>query len=460
LNLSEENFMQGNRLLRTNATIFVILFLISSLALAQTPIQAPKNPFPLSEDVKLGQQAAREAERQFPLLNVPQIDAYVERIGERLVAAAPAQFQHPEFHFTYKVVNVKDLNAFALPGGYTYVNRGLIEAAKSEGQLAGVMAHEISHVLLRHGTAQYAKAQKVGIWAGLAAIGGAIVGGQAGATLAQSAFGVYFLKYSREYERQADLLGARIMANAGYNPRDLAEVFRMLEREGGSNGPEFLSDHPNPGNRYDYIIREAQALRIADVRNDNSAFYRVQSQLRDFPYSKAGNSRRASGTGTGTRRGEAPSRYFQDFTSSDGSLRLKYPENWQAYTADRNSLTFAPSWAVEGGEITHGVIIGAQNSRRNLNQSLDDLINSLRQSNSYLRETDRQRYQIEIDGRAALGTYLYGRNSSGNAEQIACVVTSSGNQVLYILSLAPDREYSQYSPTFEKILSSINIRQD
>ena len=448
--------MQGNRFLRANTTIFVILLLISSITLAQTPIQAPKNPYPLSEDIKLGQQASREAERQFPLLNVPQIDAYVERIGERLVLAAPAQFQHPEFHFTYKVVNVKDLNAFALPGGYTYVNRGLIEAAKTEGQLAGVMAHEISHVLLRHGTAQYAKAQKVGIWAGLAAIGGAVLGGQAGATLAQSAFGVYFLKYSREYEREADLLGARIMANAGYNPRDLAEVFRMLEREGGSNGPEFLSDHPNPGNRYDYIVRESQALRVADIRNDNSAFYRVQTQLRDFPYSKAGTSRRT--TGTGTRRGEVPSRYFQDFTSSDGSLRLKYPENWEAYTADRSSITLAPSWALQGGEITYGVIIGTLNSGRNLNQALDNLINSLRQSNSYLREADRQRYHTEIDGRAALGTYLYGRNSSGMDEQITCIVTSGGNQVVYILSIAPDREYSQYSPTFERIISSLSLR--
>ncbi len=445
---------------------FVISILLGSLVLAQTPIQVPKNPYPVSEDIKLGQQAAREAEKQYPLLTIRQIDEYVERIGDRLVEATPRQFQRPEFRFSYKVINVKDLNAFALPGGYTYVNRGLIEAAKTEGELAGVMAHEISHVLLRHGTAQYAKAQKVGILAGIAVIGGAILGGQAGATLAQSAVGVYFLKYSRDYERQADLLGARIMANAGYDPRDLANIFRTLERAGGSGGPEFLSGHPNPGNRYEYIIRESQALRVVEVRNDNNAFYRVQSQLRDLPYDNVRNpnTRRTSSERNdkyNSRPGELPSRDFQTYTSSDGSLRVEYPVNWEAYSSGGSSITFAPSWAITGNEVTHGVILGALDLRGeggNLTTAMNDLITSLRQSNSYLREEGRGRYRMEVDGKTAIGAYLIGRNSSGLDERISCVVTSAANQTVYILALAPNRDFAQYRPSFARILERITFR--
>jgi predicted Zn-dependent protease len=252
-------------------------------ALAQTRVVAPKNPYKPEDDVKLGRQASAEAEKQYPLLNSREVNAYIERVGDRLVQAIPSEFQYPQFQYSYKVVNVKDLNAFALPGGFTYVNRGLIEAAKNEGELAGVMAHELSHVALRHGTAQYAKAQKVGIWAGIAAIGGAVLGGQAGAAAAQGAFGVYFMKYGREYEREADLLGAQIMARAGYDPRQMANMFRTIEAQGGGGGPEWLSDHPNPGNRYAAINREAASLRVAGAADTGPAFSTVKSRLQQMP---------------------------------------------------------------------------------------------------------------------------------------------------------------------------------
>jgi len=102
---------------------------------------------------------------------------YVQRVGERLVAAIPSEFQHPEFHYYFKVLNASDINAFALPGGPMYVNRGMIQAARTEGEMAGVMAHEMSHVALRHGTAQATKAQKYAVGAGVAGILGTIFGG-------------------------------------------------------------------------------------------------------------------------------------------------------------------------------------------------------------------------------------------------------------------------------------------
>src|SRR5687768_18570356 len=203
---------------------------------AQTQIKYDGNRFRIQDDVKLGRQAAQEAEQQFPLLNDSEVRSYVERVGERLVAAIPSQFQHPEFDYFFKVVNARDINAFALPGGPMYVNRGMIEAARSEGEMAGVMAHEISHVALRHGTAQATKGQKYGLLAGIAGIAGTILGGPGVGQLAQAPFAVYLLKFSREYETEADILGAQIMARAGYDPRDLANMFRTIQAQGGEIG--------------------------------------------------------------------------------------------------------------------------------------------------------------------------------------------------------------------------------
>src|SRR5437879_2280643 len=167
-------------------------------SLAQTQISYHSNKYKPSDDVKVGRQAAAEAEQQFPLLRDSQVQSYVESVGQRLVAAIPPEFQHPEFHYYFRVLNASDINAFALPGGPMYVNRGMIQAASNEGEMAGVMAHELSHVALRHGTAQATKAQKYGILAGILGVGGAILGGPAGSVLGQGgqlAVGAYFLKF-------------------------------------------------------------------------------------------------------------------------------------------------------------------------------------------------------------------------------------------------------------------------
>ena len=137
-----------------------MIALLASMAIvsAQTKVTPPDNKYSVEEDVKLGREAAQEARRQLPLLRDEAVDSYIDRLGERLVAAIPADQRHPGFDYTFDVVNVRDINAFALPGGPMFVNRGMIEAATTEGEVAGVMAHEISHVALRHGTAQAGKA--------------------------------------------------------------------------------------------------------------------------------------------------------------------------------------------------------------------------------------------------------------------------------------------------------------
>src|SRR5437867_7903861 len=277
--------MNSSRYRRTRwmAPLLAVAIVLMPLAgFGQTRITYHSNKYKPSDDVRLGQQAAAEVERQFPLLRDSEVGRYVENVGQRLVASIPSEFQHPEFRYFFRVVNARDINAFALPGGPMFVNRGMIQAARTEGEMAGVMAHELSHVALRHGTAQATKAQKYAIGAGVAGILGTILGGPGLGQVAQAPFGVYFLKFSREYETEADLLGARIMANAGYDPRELANMFRTIEAQGGSGGG-FLSDHPSPANRYARINQEAQSLRIANVPHNNREFLAANERLRSYP---------------------------------------------------------------------------------------------------------------------------------------------------------------------------------
>ena len=279
---------------RRSVAAAIVVLLSGCFVAAQTPVAAPSNKYSPAQDVKLGRQAAAEAERQLPLLHDDQLTSYVAGLGHRLTGGIPGQLRHPEFRYSFKVVNAREINAFALPGGPTYVNRGMIEAARTEGEVAGVMAHELSHVALRHGTAQASKATKYEIGALAGQVLGALIGGNVGTAVAEGSrfgLGAAFLRFGREYERQADMEGAQIMARAGYDPREMANMFRTIEQRSGAGGPEWLSDHPNPGNRIEYISREARALRVQNPIRDSGAFQQVQARLRHMPPAPATPSR-------------------------------------------------------------------------------------------------------------------------------------------------------------------------
>jgi predicted Zn-dependent protease len=250
---------------------------------AQTRITAPANKYSASDDVRIGRQAAARARSELPMMRDDRVDSYVERIGGRLVEAVPPATRRPGFRYSFDVVNRGELNAFALPGGPIFINRGMLAAARNEAEVAGVLAHELSHVVLRHGTAQATKGQKFQLGAVAGQILGAIVGGRSGEIIATGSnigLSTYFMKYTREYERQADLLGAQIMARAGYDPQHMANMFRTIQRRSGGGGPEWLSSHPSPGNRYDAITREARLLRAGGSAGNRAEFNAMQSRLR------------------------------------------------------------------------------------------------------------------------------------------------------------------------------------
>jgi len=457
----------------------VALVAMPIATLAQTKIRYHSNKYKVADDVRLGRQAAAEAEQQFPLLRDSQVSGYVESVGQRLVAAIPPEFQHPEFRYYFKVINARDINAFALPGGPMYVNRGMIEAARTEGEMAGVMAHELSHVALRHGTAQATKGQKYGLLAGIAGIAGTIFGGPAVGQLAQAPFAVYFLKFSREYETEADILGARIMANAGYDPRELANMFRTIERQGGGSSGGWFSSHPSPSNRYAKINQEAQYLQIANVRRDNRDFLAVNERLRSYPRAQTMAEIQRSGQRypnqgdypTGDRanypsaprgRAEYPSSRYRAY-SEFGILRVNVPENWRELSEQGNSVWFAPNGAYgsTNGQVvyTHGVSFGVtQAGSRNLQQATNDFINSLQQGNRNLRA--RSGYQrTYVDGRNALTLTLSNINEATGRSEVVQVVTTQlrNGELLYMIAVSPDNEYNSYQSVFQNILRSLQL---
>ncbi|HKP38746.1 MAG TPA: M48 family metallopeptidase [Pyrinomonadaceae bacterium] len=446
--------------------------------LAQTQIKYHSNKYSLQDDVKLGRQAAQQAEQQFPLLRDSQVSSYVESVGQRLVTSIPAEFQHPEFRYYFRVINARDINAFALPGGPMYVNRGMIQQARTEGEMAGVMAHEISHVALRHGTAQATKAQKYSLGAGIAGILGTILAGPTVGQAAQVPFVVSFLRYSREYETEADILGARIMANAGYDPRDLANMFRTIERQGGGGGGWF-SDHPSPKDRYARINQEAQYLRVNNYPRDNREFLAINERLRGYGQApsmaeiqRSGQRYPSQGDGypTGDRadypsaprgRVENPSSRYRSYSVAN-VLRVSVPENWREIS-EGSSVWFAPNGAygsTNGQAVyTHGVNFGvAQTNSANLQQATNEFINSLQQGNGNLRA--RSGYQrTYIDGRNALTITLNNTNEATGRPEIVNVITTQlrNGELLYMIAVSPDNEYYNYQTVFQNILRSLQV---
>jgi hypothetical protein len=469
-----------------HAVTALLLTVTVSAASAQTQITPDKNKYTPAQDVQIGQQAAQEVRGELPMLNDERIDDYVDRIGKRLVDAIPSQFQHPEFRYSFEVVNQKEINAFALPGGPMFLHRGMLEAAKSEGEIAGVMAHEISHVVLRHGTAQATKAEKFQIGAIAGQVLGAIVGGGIGSVIAQGSqfgLGAYFLKYGREYEREADLLGAQIMARAGYDPRRMADMFRTIEKQGGgSGGPEWLSSHPNPGNRYEAIQREAANLRIEGNAPSQAEFQSVQDRLRGMsPAYTAEQIARAKqqgqrlpGAGGNARndrnaparaasgRVEPPSGQYQRVTVGN-FLQLQVPTNWRGVDGN-NSVTFGPDGAFYQGNgtsgFTHGVQIGVvANDSGDLRRGTDDLVQSLLQSNPQIRRQSSGYVRENIGGRSALTATL--RNVSeatGGAEAVlVSTLQLRDGSILYMIQVAPQNEINEYASTFRRMKQSVQV---
>ena len=463
------------------ASTLVVCLATVAWVTGQTKVTAPKNKYTPAQDVQLGREASAEVRKQLPLLNDGNVEDYVERLGARLAENIPAEFRHNEFRYTFDVVNLREINAFALPGGPMFAHRGMIEKAGSEGEIAGVLAHEISHVALRHGTAQASKAQKYQMGQMGSAILGAIIGGRTGAVVSQAGqfgFGTAFLRFSRDYERAADILGAQMMAQAGYDPRAMAAMFRTIEREGGRGGPEFMSNHPNPGNRSEYITREAESLRVSNPVGNTRDFQNVQARLgqmspaptteevsrRGNPGGSRGGDTRDEGGRSGpapTGRVSAPSTRYQTYNEGD-IFRVSVPSNWREI-ASESAVTFAP----EGGYgamnnqnvFTHGVQIGmARSENHGLDEATNELIASLAQANPRLARSGNST-RGTLGGRPALRTILANiSDATGGREAIVLYsALRTDGSLFYLVGVSPEEEFRAYQSVFNKVAGSIQF---
>ncbi len=256
------------------------------LAIEQIRFKTGFNLYSPKQDVELGQQNAAQADKELPLITDREVVDYVNNLGKSLVKNEPLPADYP---WTFKVVNSREINAFAFPGGFIYVNRGAIEAAEDEAQLAGVIAHESGHVVMRHGThlaTQMAIAQ-----GGVALLAGLL--GQSSSGLTDFAnlginFGVgsILLHNSRSAESQADEVGTYVLYHSGYNPQAMAQFFTIIEKKYPQQTIQFFSDHPVPENRIKDVDAEIPQLGPSipgGGKTDSPEFQAVKKRLLAMP---------------------------------------------------------------------------------------------------------------------------------------------------------------------------------
>jgi Zn-dependent protease with chaperone function len=477
-----------------------VLASLSAPCLAQTTARQAQpgfNLFTVNQDVEIGRQSAIEAEKQLTLLNDPSVDRYLNRIIQRLAAVAPGA-QYP-YHI--KAVNASEINAFALPGGPLYVNRGTIQAARSEAELAGVLAHEMSHVALRHGTHQASRAYLA--QSGLGILGGLFGRQSSAASIVNTVGGVglnaLFLKYSRDDEYAADATGARIMAKAGYDPAAMANFFELLRAEQSRNPSkveQFFSDHPPPADREARIRQLASSLGtgrsevlggFTTIRADLSRLSATGTQqiVEQVPNPLIPDT---ATVGAGPVQVARPSSRLVRFAQPNGFFSINYPANWRAYPSGL-AVTLAPDGGVltrsDGRQVLlYGIIVNhyfpftTEDTRRNLSlqrnyapfedrtlprgrleDATDDLIRTVLSANPYLHTDDEAAQPEVVSGAQGFSMVLSGTSPVTGEEERVTVYTRglSDGHVVYMLWVVPGRDYATMDRTFARMLRTLNV---
>jgi Peptidase family M48 len=430
----------------------------------RTHLKPGFNLFSPDQDIQLGRQATRDVEKQLPMLNNARVDNYLNALGHRLDLHVPPGT--PKYPFQYKCVNDMAINAFALPGGFIYINRGVIEAADTEAQLAGVMAHETSHVVLRHSTNQISKASAWQV--PLSLLGGMLGGNSIAGILARagisSGAGLLFLKYSRTDESQADILGTQILYDSGYDPRAMAQFFEKIQAESKGHPVEFFSDHPNPDHRIERVDEEVDKLGgpPAGYKADSPEFHQIKTLVQSLPRPVKGGSRPGAANRTG--RPDAPSMRYQKF--ENGSLRLDFPENWRSSGQD-SALSFFPDGGiVDDGHgnmaMAYGVMVSLFEPHNDsgvalsIEDATDQLLRDLQRANPRMG-IQRQHERMRLGGQVALSTYLTNDSPVGGRESDWLVTSERPDGLLYFICVAPENDSQDYDRAFQTLIDSVRF---
>jgi len=486
-----------------------LLWLVVLLAIEAYPQSAspefpnPGNAHMSRQDQRtLGLQAAAQVYQQMPVLpdSSPETE-YIRQLGQKLVATIPSQYSWP---FEFHVVAQKEINAFALPGGPMFVNLGTITAAANEAQLAGVMAHEMSHVYMQHSAKQASKAQTTGMLAGLAgAVLGAAVGGTVGSLgqqgIQMGAQGL-MLKYSRTDEAQADAVGAVILYKAGYNPQALADFFKTLEAQGGSP-PQWLSDHPNPGNRQQAIEKEIQNWPPKTYASDSPLFQKTRqhamgvkaytgeeiaqgaktgqwaalNKKNGATFNPAGASARNAGASAPTSSPPAAAVSLESVLPSQrmvladlGPAKIQRPDNWQVTMPKQRgqSVTIAPQAGVTADGVGYGVVLNGVAQPQGQRMTIDDvtrqLVEDMGQNEALQPVGDAQPITVAgIQGRSvnlqSISPFPAENGRPQKERDWLVTVPQSDGSVIFMVFVAPQSHFDRFQPTYEAMLKSVQF---
>lgn len=427
------------------------------------------NLFTPQQDIQIGREAVPELERQMRLVRNEQVDRYLNALLRKLEQSRYARTLEADgsraamFPFQVHAVYDNSINAFSLPGGPIFVNTAAIAAAENEAQVAGVIAHEMSHIVLRHPTNQASKRNLVALPAVLA---GALTGNTLLGQLAQA--GILFtansamLKFSRTDEAEADYNGAEMMADAGYNPKELARFFEHLEeRAGPGNGlVEFLSDHPNPGNRVQAVDQELRDLpQRRYVLEETGQFARIHLLV--------GHLAPADGREQKHIEESRPAPPGDPLRSYSGrSFSLSFPANWEVHMErSPDAATIAPASGLvpgNGGQVSIGfgmrVSYYAPEARdADLERDTDALIRRLEQENGEMR-AGRPARMIQVAGQAALLSTLYSRSPVRDQREMDVLLTVARPQGLFsVIFVSPQDQFDSAEQIFEKVVKSIQF---
>ena len=448
---------------RTTILVIAAVLLLCLTAIAdRTPIRPGWNLFTTQQDIEMGRALASDAESELPLMGTSDATTYLHALGSQLAAHAPGD----RYNYQFKIIDDDSTNAFALPGGYIYISRGAIEAAENEPQLAGLVAHEIAHIALRHGTQQ---------------VSSAYADGQPNATRGRVAVPTVMsrlnlrfesnspaVKYTREMERQADIVGAQIMRDTSFDPRQMTRMFQNLVAESPRMTADFFQNHPNLTNRAALIRTEMQNMGglPSPLRGDSNDFHTVKSML----VTMTSDSDYYPNTGN---RPNGPSTRLVSYRGSD--LNLRYPDNWTV-DEEADAVVLAPEGGYVNGSLAYGMRIsslqprqtryfgesglvtpGDRAQRSTLSSATEQLIAQLQRSNPNMRVT-RSMQSRTVAGEAGLAVELSNDSPIGGRE-VDWLVTSlrPNGTLMYFIGVVPQQDINRYMPTFEQIVNSVRF---
>jgi Zn-dependent protease with chaperone function len=444
---------------------------LSGQASAQAPVDG-YIAYTVADEATLGREAAEVIRGHLATVTDESVTAYVRTLAERLMAAIPPALVQPEFDYGVGVLNDDQVTSVALPGGPIFISRGMIELATSEGELAGVIAHELGHMALGDAARQATAGERYQL--------GAITGRILGETFSEDAAGIldrgvqfpataYFLTYHREHERHANALAAQVLAQSGYDPLALAVMMQSIALDARRGGARWARRHPAPASdRAGFLETLAGELAVGEAAPApprSMAFALMQSRVRALPRGRhngvAPHPRPAPPRTVG-HGAPLPSGAFTPAPAGD-RVRLAVPADWHRLPRG-NTVVFAPEGTYDGAPdmplaATHGVQVGvARSLTGNLQGDVRRLLGAFARGNAHFIWTLAFTEQ-RIGGRSGITTRASNVSPvTGAFEQVlVSAVHLPDDSLLYVIAVAPEDEAGVSRHVVARVLDSIEI---